>query len=122
MLKKPNYTEYLGPRGQLSAMYCKICGEKIASMQMRPTSAVPGATILNKFTRHSNYAEIKIALSNPGMYHVTNGCQACLRRGMDPAILDDMYQADLAEMGIIPMVGLHAVEVDKVDYTAQGII
>lgn len=123
MLKMPKFAIY-GPNGEVNALYCKCCGEQIASTQPRPHG--PLGDHRPRFSRHNNYTEIKILLENLSTripsYHITNGCRDCLQPNMDADRLQELYLADMLEMNMVPPIGNHAVRVQAIDYSAQGII
>lgn len=120
MLKKPSYVIY-GAHGVVDTLFCKICGDKIAGTVLRVKGSGPDINVrVPRFTRFSNYAEIKFTI-NDGSYHVTNGCRNCLGSGLTPATLQELYLADMDDMGLLPL-GRVAEELVTVDYSAQGII
>lgn len=80
MLTMPHYTQ-LGPRGEVTAIFCKVCGQRTASMRG------------NDLIRNPIYQEAKI-LCDDGSYHVTNGCVNCLTMNTSPAVLDEILDAD----------------------------
>lgn len=114
-LIKRNFVTY-GPLGVVLALDCKICGARIASTQLRPN---PGAGHTMKFTRSNLYAEIKFELDD-GSYHVTNGCKNCLGMGLTPDVLQELFDADMEDLG--QKSGAKPLHVTVLDLTAGGII
>lgn len=110
-----------GSRGELQTMYCKVCGDKIADTQMRPTRAGNDAPKAPKFTRLNNYGEAKIK-TNYGAFHVTAGCRSCIGTGTSMDTFTELFHADLGQMGMMAAVDEVVVECVTVDYTGQGII
>lgn len=120
MLKRPNFVIY-GQNGSVETLFCKICGDTIAGVTPRIKGSGPEINVhVPRFTRFSNYAEVKFAV-NDGSYHVTNGCRSCLGSGLTPAALQELYEADMADLGVLPL-GRTAETLIAVDYTAQGML
>lgn len=120
MLKRPDFVTY-DADGSLDAIYCKMCGVKIAGLLERPKGSGPKNTVMvTKFIRFPNYAEIKMIFDDIS-YCITNGCSTCLHEGMPANDLLDLYNADCAEQGMEPG-SRKPVEVVTVDYTARGIV
>jgi len=120
MIRKPNFVEY-GPRGEVKTLFCKVCGQTIASTQMRPVGPLPNAPKMPRFTRHSNYAEIKISFAD-GSEHVTHGCKKCLTSGLDSNTLYDMFQADMNDIQFAMTKDPDSIRVAKIDTKLEGIV
>lgn len=92
LLLRPNFVTY-SDDGRLKELFCKICGSQIAGEQevRRDTN-----TIVVKWARFSNYAEIKMACAD-GSAHVTNGCAKCLKSPLSNEMMAELLAADLVE-------------------------
>lgn len=118
MLKRPNYVEETN--GAINKLFCKICGASIAGVTETPKGGGPLIKVMvQKFMRFSNYAEIKIEFSD-GSMHVTNGCKSCLKVNMESSQLLEIYQADMAVMGMKP--DRTPVKVVAIDRTGVGLL
>lgn len=119
MLKRKDFVVY-DDRRMVRELYCKVCGEQIAGMVPRPKGPGPEIGVLvEKFTRFPNFADAKFHF-NDGSFHVTNGCQNCLRLGLTPAEMLELYRCDMEEMDMLAGVR-RPLYVMEVDYTQQGI-
>lgn len=81
-LKKPQYAIF-GSRGEVVALYCKVCGVQIAHTDRRG------------FRRSPSYIEAKL-LCDDGSAHVTSGCRRCMSLALEPETLTQMLRADMA--------------------------
>lgn len=82
MLNRPDFAVY-SPLGELRELYCKVCGVQIGGGP--------------KFTRYSNYVEVKFRC-NDGSDHVTTGCNKCLSRSTSKRVLTAMLVADMRDL------------------------
>lgn len=120
MISKPDFISY-GPRGEVKTIYCKVCGVVIASTQMRPVGPLPNAPKVPRFTRHSNYGEIKIKFADDSQ-HVTHGCKSCITSGLDSQTLFDMYQADMDDIRFSVAKDPNSVHIEQIDTKMNGIL
>lgn len=97
------------PSGAIKALYCKLCRAKI------------GFRDREGFKRTDQYAEVKIRFDD-GSHHVTNGCQKCLRMGMDMAEVLKMYEADCQDDPSCRVGDRVPVKVVSVSYDQGGIL
>lgn len=105
--------------GTIEALYCKVCGSKIAGVTMRPSG--PGnAPLVPKFSRFPNYVEAKFSF-NDNSFHVTNGCDKCLSKALTVKQMAALYKCDCAEMQMEPGKR-KPVAVTVVDTTQSGIL
>lgn len=100
-LTKPDFVEKQS--SEVIGLYCKVCGVKIAGVVERikgdPTVDRFGSRVVTKierFTRFSNFTEMKIALAN-GHFHITTGCSKCLTHGASKDLLRELMHADIEE-------------------------
>lgn len=108
-----------GKNGGLT-VFCKMCGVKIAGMELRPKGSGPDINVMvSKFIRYPNYAEAKLQCSD-GSFHVTHGCKSCLTVSLTKQELFQLYKADMREMNM--PIKRKPVSVVIIDHTAQGIV
>lgn len=107
--------------GTIASLFCKVCGTPIASTQLRVIQVVPETKRIMRFSRHDNYTEIKIAFTD-GSFHVTHGCSSCMKKGLSPELLNDIYLADCELMGVDYKKGAKPIEVTVVDHSGMGIV
>lgn len=118
MLKRKDFVT-TAKDGTVEALYCKVCGAKIAGMTMRPSG--PGnAPLVPKFSRFPNYAEAKFSF-NDSSFHVTNGCDKCINKALTAKQMIALYKCDCAEMQMEPGKRKPVVVV-VVDTTQSGIL
>lgn len=101
-------------------LFCKVCGDKIAETQMRPSGPLPNSPKVPKFTRFANYTEVKIQFDD-GSFLVTNGCSKCLSMHMDKEVLRDIYIAEMDELASKAR-RLEPVGVVGMDRSGQGLL
>lgn len=119
-LTKKDFVTY-GPRGEVKALFCKICGVNIADTIPRPGPHVNSVPVM-RFSRNALYAEIKFDFDD-GSFHVTNGCKDCLKMNLTPAVLQQLYDADMVDALFLPKEeGVKPVHVLILDLTAGGIV
>lgn len=120
MLKKKKFVKY-NADGMMEKIFCKVCGDPIAAMQMVPAGSGRDAMKMEKrFRRFNNYTEAKLELTDNN-FHVTNCCRNCIAFGTDRKQLTEMYKADMADLGMRPSK-LEALKVVAIDVTGVGII
>lgn len=91
--------------GGLSRLHCKICGVVIGERTMRPIGLrrLPDGRmierVLESFSRNHLYCEVKMSFED-GSAHVTHGCKDCLTGLTDPALLVELEQVDMENMGL----------------------
>lgn len=113
MLMKPDYIE--NKNGQMSKIYCKVCGKQIAGMVDKTDK---NGKTTSKFKRFPIYAEAKFRHSD-GSFHVTNGCHKCFMK-LDYRLAQEVYEADMAEMQMPADKWVEAVV--KVDTSGAGLL
>lgn len=82
-LRRPNYAN-VSPGGQLTALFCKVCGATI------------GDSPRGSFRHRPTYAEMEIVFQD-GSRHIANGCRTCLDLAAEnTALQQEIYAADVA--------------------------
>ena len=113
-LVRPNYVEYSG--GQISKLFCQVCGVEIAGLTERPKGSGPdiSKTVMS-FKRFPNYAEAKFRMTD-GSFHVTNGCKKCFM-ALNVPTAQEIYDADMVLMDMPADKWVHSI---VAVYTSKG--
>lgn len=116
-LAKPDYLEY--EDGQISKVFCQVCGAQIAGLVDRPKGSGPNINkLVSKFKRFHNYAEAKFQHTD-GSFHVTNGCWKCFQSLTVPKA-QEIYEADMLLMNMKPDKQVMAIA--AIDTSGTGLL
>jgi hypothetical protein len=106
MLQRSNFVIYTST-GAVHSIFCKVCGKQIAHSDGR-------------LRRSRFYTEARFRLSN-NAFHVTNGCSNCLTLSMSSDMMRAIYEADMADLGMGSLSGVHPVKVVAVATGGQSV-
>lgn len=100
-VKCPDFVRRDPSTGEILEIMCKICGTVIAGTTERIIRYETNRqgervkVVSHRFSRHSNYTEIKIGFEGDDDYaHITHGCSKCLITNLPVPVLSELHQAD----------------------------
>ena len=100
-IKKADYVKRGRQAKSSDAVYCKLCGDKIAGYilddSFSEATRANGQTIIRErmiWAEFPNYAELEIEFDD-GSKHVTPACRRCANQNHSAEVLDAVHMVDV---------------------------